>query len=222
MNKLKTALVLLFLLILTSATVLLPIIFNTDSSSRLTEESSTYTRKNSEITAKQVAKLYSSGEISSSIVLSGTESFSPSEVRKSTNLVLDFVFSENETANSYISRITDGNITYYHKESMLVINENTPVALNIINIVYTFEDESLELTFEEKTKTLLHFSYSCESNSDTFPNEIIETLACDYYKNSLSISEGNFYFENYIAKGNLFVFGIVQSFDEKDYPVEIQ
>lgn len=69
MNKLKTSLILLLLLCLTAITVLLPIILNTDSSARISEDSIPYTRKNSEITSKQVAKLCSSGEISSSLVL---------------------------------------------------------------------------------------------------------------------------------------------------------
>lgn len=194
MNKIKTVLTLLFLMFLTVITIFLPIILNTDSSSRLTEESSTYTRKNSEVTPKQVAKLYTTGEISSSIVLAGSEALSPSEARNNIKLLTDSVFAENDIAKNYVTDMTEGEIIYYYKESRLIVIENNPVALDFININFQHENEMLEMTFEEKTKTLIGFVVSSESYAE-IPIKILSQTLCGYYENELSLNKHEYHID---------------------------
>lgn len=203
MNKIKTALIFILLLALTAGVVFLPQIINTHSEKRLYDKEIfwNYGRKSSaDITDIQVAALYRDAGFS--ISYPGADIYDKTDVTdtdlsESVSKLIDTVFANDSELRDYIKTLLSADSPHFDRTRVLTMLNDRPVVLCFSTASFFSGDISLEFYFEEKTLTLLNFSYFFQ-NVQRFENyqyytERLRTAAEIYYEDRLGLNRGEYY-----------------------------
>lgn len=207
MKEKKNIAVIMLLLTITILVVFAPMAVNAlQNSARLDKKN--YWHYNSEtagkITRRQVADLCYNDGISSVI-----EVHDPSRTKESFCRIMDSVFGENVELCDYLKSLWETKLLFSSKGSMLTVFDNNPVALNFINIGFGTETETIELTYEEKTNTVIYFHYVNQSGDDgvyEFLLSALNPLAVNHYKEEMGLSEDRYYFYSDVYEGGREIF----------------
>ncbi len=240
MNKLKSIVVILLLLAITAGIVFVPhIISDSGEKKRLNEK--TYwnfsAQKTVKITDKQVAALYSKGEINVDVyanfdsLVSGKnegQNNSEYEIKEDIGVLFDIVFKEDEAIRSCMKQMLSNSSIEYSQTRTLTMVEERPVVLSLVCAVAQTVHGTIEVTYEQKTHTPISLSYYSVyplDESNTIKSEVLECVIIDYYKKQLSLSDKQFYVQyEFIDKDDFknyyFLCGIVRYqkvIGEKEY-----
>lgn len=158
MRKWKNICIYLLLLLLTCGVVFLPQLLDRHRQDKLVRESTSWEYE------KYVSAPLSSAEVIdyyyNSVATSLSSTYDATMAGESAYLLLTEVFADDPDAQAALEEFAQAeNTTYYDIASMLIVHEGNPIALNFISIEYSLGNEAIEITFEEKTKTLLSAYY---------------------------------------------------------------
>lgn len=181
-------------------------------------------RDTTKIASKQVAELYYNREISITAynnVSLDKGFYESSSMQEKSFELFETVFESKEPICEHIKMLISEGTPHYSQSSTLVKIDNQPIALNFIDVVITSVDGALEFTYEEKTKTLISFSYLSSSyylNYEQQDSSFIASLELavkNYYENNLEIDINGYYCSNELVdKDNIkeyyTAFGILQ------------
>ncbi len=205
MNKIKTALIFILLSVLTAGVVFLPQIINTHSEKRLYDKEIfwNYGRKGSaEITDRQVAALYRDAGFS--ISYPGADLYDKTDVTdtdlsESVSKLIDTVFANDSELRDYIKKLLSAGSPQFDRTRVLTMLDDRPVVLCFSTASFFSGDISLDFYFEEKTLTLLNFSYFFNNiqGNEYYQHytERLRTSAETYYEDRLGLKSGEYYSE---------------------------
>lgn len=222
MNRTKKTALFILLIILTAAVVFVPMAINAyGNSKRLTDKDYwQYNSPESKITSRQVADLYHNDEISAGMHFEYGES-QRERIIENISAMTDEVFADNiDVKNKIENMILDAKDIYFSRESLLITSDGFPVALNFFNTIIYTGSETVDILYEEKTKTLIYFSCILYNEGEAEPLlkdfEFPESFANSYY-NSLSIPQSYIFYEEY---NEGFSFGISVKITEEETDIQ--
>lgn len=234
MNRIKKMSMFFILAILTCCIVFIPQLISGQNEANLLNKTiyrSCNVGNRAKVTSEQVARLYCDREISIGYNSApiNIENSDTSSIRESVQDLVEFIFGENEVICEQIREILTESSVWYSRNSNLIKIDNQPIALNFIEIVIKEDTAYLDILYEEKTKTIIRFSYDFLGTVGDSKNDVdlflekIELAVKDYYKNLLGLNDGNYYYvfeiQNITANGkddSYIQFGILQSAAEID------
>lgn len=216
MNRIKSIIVILLLFAITVIVVFGPHIVNRQSDKKLTEETAYWNYNNqnaAKITDKQVAALYCNGGININIYSSVNggsdfkrQNYDNAKTKENISALLDVVFASDETIRSCIKQtLSESNIV--SQSGILTVIDTRPVVLDFVYVVAETNYGTFEFNFEQKTQTLINFSYYSVYPLDytnSIKSENLEAAINDYYKNRLGLSEKQFFYQYETAEENDF------------------
>lgn len=217
MNKAKSIIAVLLLVVITVAVVFGPHIVSGQSDKKLTEEKITWNYKNqnsAKITDKQVAQLFYNGEIDVNLMYSfstGDKNYYDANNTEDISALLDVVFASDETIRSCFNQ-TLSESKIISQKGILALVDSHPVVLDFLYVIAETNYGTFEFHFEKKTQTLINFSYYSVYPLD-YTNSVksgnLKTAINDYYKNRLGLSDEQFFCQ----------YETVEKDDFKDYCV---
>ena len=206
MNKLKSLLIILLLILLTFSFLVLPEYLFEKSSLRLLEttENLTYNYESESISPSQLAEIFCSGELESTYIFMTKEEiieYSEASVREKTDSLLKSLFkSAHNELYTVFSDIASGEIMDYSEKNIFIQETlKKPVALNFISISFVKENAHFSLFFEEKTQTVFSMEYVPYTGNPENYNGAYETAYLlngffyDYFANVLNVNYYNVY-----------------------------
>lgn len=245
MNRIKSTVAVLLLFVITVIVVFGPHIVNRQSDKKLTEETAYWNYNNqnaSKITDKQVAALYYNGKIDVDVYdrfdavygkNDGTVNIEDS-IRKDVLILFDYVFAKNETICACMKEMFGGSDIIFSQTEVLTMIDERPIVLNVVCVIAQTVHGTIEITYEQKSHTLLNFAYYSvfpldETNS--IKSEKLVEIVSRYYTNGLELNNTQFYayyetvekddFKNYCVWFGIFNFQNEIQFDKEDDGVNV-
>ncbi len=206
MNRIKKISIFILLTILTCCIVFIPQLISEQNEGKLLNKTDyrNYNAGNrAKVTSEQVARLYFDREISIEYNMSpvNSENSDVSVIRENVEYLVEFIFGKDEIICKYIREMLTDSSVDYSRNSNLIKIDNHPIALNFIVVDIKKDDSELKILYEEKTKTIIRFSY--DALEKTFDDEkgvklFLEKLSFDiknYYENQIKLNKEEYYFE---------------------------
>lgn len=192
-------------------------------------------QEKSVMTAEKFARLYSQALITSNMNIvqsSDEETFSEEAVRTDVLKILDDFFRSDNEVYEAVKKATEEPIKFYQKTDLLYMEENTLIALGIVNVNYVGSEYFLDIFYEEKTGVITQLYYiqhkkiDKAESEDILENELFLDAVYDaernYYGDRLGLSENYYYFVPSVSSAEVYVnLGIRQGV-EKEYTEVIQ
>lgn len=163
MRNKKTIGIIFLLIVLTVAVVLIPQLVSNKREAKRRNEITYRDYKASErtmLTSDQVARLLYNRQIDtgSDLRIVDGKGDDAEMIRKEAVSLLDRLFGKGtDLSEPFNKRIGESTLSSY-RSSCLILVENHPTALNFVNCCIKENDFFCEITYEEKTETLLAFS----------------------------------------------------------------
>lgn len=212
MNKIKKAFMFFVLLTITAVVIFAPQFINSYNENSLLKKTLYWNykgRENSKITDKQVADFYYNSGLDG--VSLDADDYSDAKCTDSLIQLFDIVFDGSEEICEYMKDIVLYGNPSYSKNGILIMIDNHPVVLNYMFASINTDYNTFEFAYEEKTKTLISFSYFSKyfpiDENATFSIEDLHLAAENYYKNHLKLSDEQFIFQDEISKNPITYYG---------------
>ncbi len=206
MNRIKKIIIFLLLVILTCCVVFIPQLISEQNEGKLLNKTEyrNYNAGNREkVTSEQVARLYHNQEISIDYNMSpiNAKNSDVSAIQENVEYLVEFTFGKDKVIYNHIKKMLTDSSVDYSRNSNLIKIDNHPIALNFIVVDIKKDSAVLEILYEEKTKTIMRFSY--DTLEKNFNDEkgfklFLEKLSLnikDYYENQLKLNEKEYYFK---------------------------
>lgn len=179
------------------------------------------------VTASQVARLYNTRKIGfgpyNSMFL--YEADEAQQVRAAAAELLKPFFAEDTAVGKSVLDALEDSEVFYSRNSILINAYDQPVALIFMEVGIRKGGVSVELMYEEKTKTLVRFSYDtpellCENEEHgKVALDAVMHPVREYYENTLKLGTEDYYLVGGVGTGNhatlygssYFSFGIAQN-----------
>lgn len=205
MKKVRKKGVFLLLFIMTISVVFLPQLISRQNEKNLLQKKYwNYDMRNSpQIIRNQVAKCYYNREISIgaySFKSLKEENYDASLMQEKSLELFESVFGGDEPIYEYIKTIIKNGLPQYFQSSTLIKIDDQPIVLNFIYVKVTDDNSVLEFTYEEKTKTVMFFSYHSSAYNidyeyeEQFWEDSFEMAIRNYYENQLKLNSNEYYF----------------------------
>jgi len=206
-NKLKTPLIFLLLIVLTLTFLFLPEYLFEKSNNHIlkTKESLTYNYSKGTISPSKLAKLYCSGIFEPQFFAMFNEdksNINEELIKEKINTLLKNILTNKyEFLYNTLSKTVSGNVMYYNERKIFITNEfEKPVALNFVFVNLKNEETSVSIFFEEKTQTIFSMEYVSILNSNkenlndlSFTSSQLNLFFDDYFSNTLNVARFDIY-----------------------------
>ncbi len=231
MSKIKRITIILLLILITVCVIFLPRFLSKQNEESLLQKK-TYrnydVRGNKKITSKQVAELYCNNELNiGGNFYSSFDKANDDRIQDDLDALFNTIFeSYKNVFDRFSSLVVNGEI-HLERSSVLTMIDSQPIALSFANVIIQNKEDTLELTYEEKTKTLIHMYYAYQgepviSESTSLFEENFSPAIDNYCKKQLGLKADSYYCEsNYPGiceneVGDVFMrcdinFGIIQT-----------
>ncbi|MGN0494443.1 MAG: hypothetical protein ACI4F7_12405 [Acutalibacteraceae bacterium] len=206
MKILKKACVFCLLIALTATTVLLPRAAAERSEKALLSKKTYWNysgRAGVELDSAKVAELFYNSDTSAVFYYSNeydSQSVQGPKLRESTEALFDEVFRYDSSVCGYMKKTLSDSEPYYFQKKVLTEFNGRSVILDIIEVQTNSGSTDILLSFEEKTKTLISFSYAAkrdtESDDASFSLKCLEQAVADYYANQLKLSAERYFHQS--------------------------
>lgn len=201
MNRIKTISAWSALILLTFCVAFLPrLVSNQNENAVLSRRVYwNYTAHSSkEISSEQVIKLYQNREFDFNFIYSADEPYGNTAAAEGSAQLFEIVFESNEELIEYMKKIMANGVLTCFKSNVLTVVDNRPVAFSLIRVIIETYDGSFEFIYENKTKTLMTFSYylstplnNYKTGAQAFINDLNSALDA-YCQNILGLSAGEY------------------------------
>lgn len=206
MNKFKTFLTVVLLLLITVGVVFVPQIVGKINEKVLLNEvvNRNYSvGKRPKLTKNQVARLYYNREIDIDFSLPSeiSDEDERSAVKNSVIRIVYNLFQNDAVVFSSVEKILESENYSCSRKSILTKIDNQPTALNFINYGVKDEERYFEILYEEKTETVIGLASDICVIKYTDIKEIdntvekIDTMICNYYENTLHFNKDEYIVE---------------------------
>lgn len=195
MRALKTGGMWLLMLVLTAAIVIVPPLWSERETAMLIAQEETWEYEGypaDTITDDELALMIWNGEISIGAYswLDGS-SYNSMDVHDSAMLLLDAVFGD-KAHYQQADHFSMVDVLAYDQAAGIAMKNGRPVVLSVITVVFQYSNTlTVELTFEEKTDTLMWIAYTCEGNdgeAQWVEQELLPLLE-RYYTEQLGLTD---------------------------------
>lgn len=212
MKILKKVCVFCLLIALTATTVLLPRVAAERSEKALLSKKTYWNyggRAGTELDSIKVAELFYKSDTSTVIYHSnnyGSQSAQGLKLRETTDALFDKVFKNDSYVCEYMKKLLSDSETYYIQDKLMTAFDGRSVILDIIEVQTNSGSSDILLSFEEKTKTLISFSYAAKRDTESydaslsygssFPLKGLEQAVVDYYAEQLKLSKEQYFHQS--------------------------
>lgn len=206
MKILKKACVFCLLIALTATTVLLPRAAAERSEKALLSKKTYWNysgRAGAELDSAKVAELFYNSDTSTVIYHSNnydSQSAESSKMQESCEALFDKVFKNDSYVCKYMKKLLSDSETNYIQNKLMTSFDGRSVILDIIEVQTNSGSSDILLSFEEKTKTLISFSYAAKrddkSYDASFPLKELEQAVVDYYAEQLKLSKEQYFHQS--------------------------
>ncbi|HIW15154.1 MAG TPA: hypothetical protein H9691_06910 [Firmicutes bacterium] len=197
-NKIAAA---FFLLLITVGVMLLPVwmarpLFDKQEEVYWTLEH----RDTADITRQEVAQLYCQNQYAYLFYPAkwGQTTGESPEIRQESRELLQEIFGKEADVNTFFQQIAEKGGMHLDENSMLLSYHNTPLVVQIISVsfTYTYKEQStiINLLYEQKTGTLLQFSFESVGGTQTDAIDVsaVEQMMKQYVREELKLRDDQF------------------------------
>ena len=197
-NKIAAA---FFLLLITVGVMLLPVwmarpLFDKQEEVYWTLEH----RDTADITRQEVAQLYCQNQYAYLFYPAkwGQTTGQSPEIRQESRELLQEIFGKEADVNTFFQQIAEKGGMHLDENSMLLSYHNTPLVVQIISVsfTYTYKEQStiINLLYEQKTGTLLQFSFESVggTQNDAIEMSAVEQMMKQYVREELKLRDDQF------------------------------
>ena len=190
-----------FLLLITVGAILLPVwmirpLFDKGEEVYWTLEH----RDTADITRQEVAQLYCENQYAYLFYPAkwGQTTGESPEVRQESRKLLQEIFGKEADVNTFFQQIAEKGGMHLDENSMLLSYHNTPLVVQIISVsfTYTYKEQStiINLLYEQKTGTLLQFSFESVGGTQTDAIDVsaVEQMMKQYVREELKLRDDQF------------------------------
>lgn len=197
----KTGL-LIILIAITCCIILVPPIISGQNAGNITNKityRNYHASNRPKLTGNQVARMYYNREISLVYNSLPIIAENDEQIQKDIIDVIKLLFGNDEETNEMIEKMLLNSIINYSRNSVLIKVDNQPTALNFVSCAVENDNGCFEILYEEKTRTIIRFSYDGFEN--IFENikdidlyiEKICLMIINYYENQINFNKDEYY-----------------------------
>lgn len=216
MKILKKACVFCLLIVLTVTTVLLPRLAAERSEKALLSKKIYWNysgREGAELDSARVAEILYNSDTSTviySLDNHNDQSAEDLKLRESTEALFDKVFKNDFNVCEYMKKLLSHSEPYYAQNKLLTAFDGRSVILDITEVQINNENSDIFFSFEEKTKTLISFSYAAKRDTESYDLSLsydssfqlkgLEQAIENYYANQLKLSAERYFHQSESGK----------------------